>query len=66
MKDLLKGIETKIKRYEECYDMYLKKYEEYFDKNNTRRYYEERMNITRAKINILHEVVVMIKENVNE
>lgn len=45
-------IEQEIRDLEETYDYYLEKIEEYYNKSNTLKYYEERIHDLYIEINI--------------
>ena len=53
-------IEQEIRDLEEIYDYYLKKREEYYNKSNTLKYYEERIHDLYIEINTYKKVLEMI------
>ena len=53
-------IEQEIRDLEETYVYYLKKREEYYNKSNTLKYYEERIHDLYIEINIYKKVLEMI------
>lgn len=61
MKEIIEILERRIKQHEEDYNMYLERYEKYYNLVDQRKYYEERLNITRGKINELQDVILLIK-----
>lgn len=57
-------IEQEIRDLEETYDYYLEKTEEYYNKSNTLKYYEERIHDLYIEINIYKKVLEMINKKV--
>lgn len=54
-------IEQEIRDLEEKYDYYLEKTEEYYDKSNTLKYYEERIHEIKIEINTYKKVLEMLE-----
>ena len=57
-------IEQEIRDLEETYDYYLEKTEEYYNKSNTLKYYEERIHDLYIEICIYKKVLEMINKEV--
>ena len=53
-------IEREIRDLEKTYDYCLEKIEEYYNKSNTLKYYEERIHELYIEINIYKKVLEMI------